>query len=468
MLRIERFVTAIRRSISNANALDDLAQSVAAMGPEFAAVHEKVRALRFDVAAAHRRTDELLASSSRETAERAALAGVPRARLLSHSVVLEGSPSQRMRVKRVSAGDVIERSFGRWIGITRCTSADPRVRMLWERLLAVEKDADDVLRGLPSTILDIPDATVSREDNDVLRVVLRHPGQALTPGASLNGRPQSPGGAVVAVARFAYDYPSRKLRNAGHWLVDCLPQAVALSSVAADAVLLLPSPVSGFQRSTLGLIGVADHQLLPWDGAPLECARLLVFENDGRTGGGRPLSPLMQMRRRLAPGAIPANERRARRIYVSRRDATAKGSWVSNEPEVEAVFRSRGFDVVVMSDCPLHEQVQIFRDAAVVAGVSGAGLADIVFSSSGIHVIVLLTDSLLRWYAAERGSRAQWAGGRRATDGHLVELGDSPRFYAHLAAACEQVCHSFLSADTVPLDELTRFVDDALSQVDPL
>jgi hypothetical protein len=80
-------------------------------------------------------------------------------------------------------------------------------------------------------------------------------------------------------------------------------------------------------------------------------------------------------------------------------------------------------------------------------------------------VIVLLSDSLLHWYAAEGKSRAQWAGGSRAAAGQLVELGESPRFYAHIAAVCEQTCHSFVSADLVPTDELTRFVDDVLLQV---
>jgi hypothetical protein len=462
--RFEQLVTSIRRSMSDAQALAELSESAAAMSRELAGVHERLRALRTDVAAASRRAEKLLAISSTEAAERAALAGMPRARLLSHSVFLDGSPSERMRVKRVSVGEVVERSFGRWIGITRCTSGNPEVRMLWERLLAFERGGNDVLRGLPSTILDVAGATVSREHNDMLRVVLRPVGRAVTPDGTVHGGSRNAN--VIAVARFAYDYAPRKRRNVGHWLLECLPQVVALSTVIADAMFLLPDPVSGIHRSTLSLVGVTDRQLLPWDGARLECARLLIFESDGRIGGGRPLSALMQMRRLLASTVGAADEPRTRRIYVSRRDATVKGSWVSNEPEVEEVFQRRGFEILVMSECPLHEQVRLFRDASVVAGVSGAGLADIVFSSSGIHVIVLLSDSLIRWYAAEGGSRAQWAGGMRAMGGQLVELGDSPRFYAHLAAACEQTCHSFVSPDNVPLDELTRFVDDVLGQLE--
>jgi capsular polysaccharide biosynthesis protein len=155
---------------------------------------------------------------------------------------------------------------------------------------------------------------------------------------------------------------------------------------------------------------------------------------------------------------------RTRRLYVSRRDAAAKGAWADNEPEIEAAFRSRGFEILVMSECPLDEQIRLFREAAIVAGVSGAGLTDILFAAPGTHVIVLVTDSLMRWYAKEGKARAKWAAGARAGERRLGAFGDSPRFYAHLSAACEQVCHSFVSADRVPIDALTAFVDDVLAR----
>jgi capsular polysaccharide biosynthesis protein len=239
---------------------------------------------------------------------------------------------------------------------------------------------------------------------------------------------------------------------------------LALSTVAPDAKFLLPEPVKRFHRAVLSLVGVTDGQIIPWDGASFASDRILVLESDGRIGGGRPLSSLMQLRRIVAPPASVPRARRDRRIYVSRRDAVAKGAWVSNEPDVEAVFRSRGFEILVMSDCPLDDQLRIFREAAVVAGVSGAGLTDIVFSPPGTHVIVLLSDSLIRWYAHPGRARSKWAAGTPARKEPLAALGDSPRFYAHLAAACEQYCHSFVSGDRVPLGELAAFLDEALDR----
>jgi capsular polysaccharide biosynthesis protein len=169
----------------------------------------------------------------------------------------------------------------------------------------------------------------------------------------------------------------------------------------------------------------------------------------------------MEVRRRLAPAGAQAG--RSRRIYVSRRDAPKKRKWIGNEPDVEQLFRSRGFEIIVMRDCPLDEQVRLFKDARVVAGLNGGGLTDIVFSSSGIDVIVLLSDTLMRWYAG--GGRSMWAGGARGKGGQLAALGDSPRFWTHVAATFEQRCHSFVGGDEMPLGELARFLDDVLAEV---
>ena len=129
----------------------------------------------------------------------------------------------------------------------------------------------------------------------------------------------------------------------------------------------------------------------------------------------------------------------------------------------QALFESRGFEVLCMADYSFPELVRTFREAAVVAGINGAGLAHILFSPARVHLIVLFSDSLIRWHADESGSRSLWKK-NHGEGGQLTALGDSPRFYAHVAAAFEQHCHSFVSGDDVPLDLLGAFLDDVLSQ----
>ena len=163
--------------------------------------------------------------------------------------------------------------------------------------------------------------------------------------------------------------------------------------------------------------------------------------------------------------AALGNVKSRRRIFVSRRDAKRDRQWMSNHDEVEALFRSRGFEILVMRESSMEAQLTAFREAGIVAGISGAGLANVVFSPAGTHVVTLLTDSLMRWYAEERGSRSTWAR-EVPPEAPMTELSDSPRFYAHLAAACGQYCHTFVGGDVLPVERLGRFLDDVLAAVD--
>lgn len=411
-------------------------------------MREEVGTLAGRVASARDLIGELLDAERQRTSERAALAGIPHPRLLSSAIALGGRPTERMRIARLRAGDPVETRFRSTAGVIRCATEASDVRALWERLLANEAaHEDDVLRGLPSTILDIPDAAVSRKER-CLHIALESHAAAAP---------------LVAVPRFTYDCAPRKIYNFGHWLLDCLPQVVALSSVAPDARYLLPDPCKEYQAKTLALVGIERTQLVPWDGSTVHCRRLLAFESDGRTGGGRPLSALMQVRRVLAsraPGATAPH----RRVYFSRGDARADRRWTTNEALVERLFEARGFEVVSVRTHPLEQLVQIFAEARVVAGVNGAGLAHILFSPPGTHVILLFSDSLMRWHATEGGARSLWVDGRRPAD-QLSALGDSPRVYAHVAAAFNQVSHAFVGGDEMPLDRLGTFLDDVLEGV---
>ncbi len=460
MHRLQKIARALGPSVRRPDALERVEDSVAALAREVAAAHDRVRSLTGRLARARRAIEDESVRAEADAADRAAIAAVPRARLLSERIRLEGGAARRLAVRRHRIGAAVERPFSRWLGVTRCASEDPVIRGLWDHLLEAEAASGDVLRGAPNTVLDVPRATVSTSPEDELLVRLHD----ASPGARA-ARVDAGAHDVIAIPRFTYDFPGGKLGNFGHWLVDCLPHVLALSAVCQDARFLLPAPVRGFQRRLLSLAGLTDTQVLAWDGAPLDAERLLILESDGRIGGGRPLSSLLQLRERVAAPAPAAAGHR--RLYVSRRDAPSGRAWVSNEDDVEALFRSRGFDILVMSECPLDEQIRLFREAHIVAGISGAGLSDIVFSNAGIHVVVLLTDSLMRWYAKPGRGRAKWAGAAGTAATKLAAFGDSPRFYTHIAAVCEQVCLSFLGGDRLPVDALGAFLDEVVAEATP-
>ena len=452
---MKKLLRALRRAATGHDpaAQDRLADAVDALRADVADLRHEAASLRAQVQASQENTAQLLATYRTDVADRVRLAAPGRAQLLSDSIVLDGPAARRLDVTRLTHGHVVDRPAAELRGLVRVTTTDPHVRTLWETLSEADATSSAVPRGLPATLLDVPAAVVSNEPGNGLHISVGREGGG--PAASHR---------VVAVPKFTYDFAERKTRNFGHWLLDCLPQIAALTAAAPEATILLPPPIRGFHRSTVGLLGISQDRLVAWDGAPVACGRVVVVESDGRAGG-RPLSSLLEMRASMMARSIAAASPGERRIYVSRRDARAKRRWLSNEPDVERLFMQRGFEIMVMDECPLDEQIRRFREARVIAGISGAGLADLVFSAPGTHLVVLLSDSLLSWYADEEGARSLWL--RTADEGRDRPVrGDSPHFYVHLAGAFGQPCHCFVGPDALPLDELAAFADDVLARVD--
>ena len=76
---------------------------------------------------------------------------------------------------------------------------------------------------------------------------------------------------------------------------------------------------------------------------------------------------------------------RGRRIYVSRRLAATRR--VSNEAEVVALLRKRGFEDIALEELSFAAQVELFAECEIVVAPHGAGLANIVFAPPGCMVI---------------------------------------------------------------------------------
>jgi capsular polysaccharide biosynthesis protein len=432
--------------------LEALTASTDALQDETRALQTMVAPLAAALDAIDTEVKQQVKAWRRDADERARLAAASGQPALADGLYLEGPPHRRAAVRRLSVGEPVATRFDQWMGVTRTANPAPDVRALWESLLARELEASDgLLRGAPAALVDVGPASIARDDpRGVVVTLLDRVPDLVAP--------------AIALPRFTYHRMPRKLRNFGHWLLDFLPQVVALAAVAPRARVLLPEAVSRFHPATLGLVGIDAEQMQPWDGSPVTASRGILFQHDGRMGGGRPLSLLTAMHRALrAPAAVRGH----RRLYVSRRDAKARRRWLANEAAVEAVFAARGFEILLMKDLSLDDQIRTFREAAIVAGTSGAGLSDIVFCAPGTDVIVIHTDRQMRWYADERSRRSTWMrAGQDTRDAELAELGDSPRFYAHLAAALSQHCHAFLAADEAPLEALAAFLDEVLAHAD--
>ena len=86
--------------------------------------------------------------------------------------------------------------------------------------------------------------------------------------------------------------------------------------------------------------------------------------------------------------AVPLAGRPGRRIYVARTDAAARR--MRSEAALIDRLAAAGFEIVVPGALTFHQQAAVFREAALVVGAHGAGMANIVFCERGAFVLELM------------------------------------------------------------------------------
>jgi capsular polysaccharide biosynthesis protein len=86
---------------------------------------------------------------------------------------------------------------------------------------------------------------------------------------------------------------------------------------------------------------------------------------------------------RLIPPPVNAAPRL---LYLRRNSSTRR---FINQDEVEQVFRARGFEIVVPENLSVQQQIEMFSRAKVIAGPTGAAIANMVFASPGCRMLVL-------------------------------------------------------------------------------
>lgn len=91
-----------------------------------------------------------------------------------------------------------------------------------------------------------------------------------------------------------------------------------------------------------------------------------------------------------------------RRLYLVRRNPAYRR--LLNADEVERFFLSRGFERVCPDDMSLAEQIEAFSHAAVIAGATGAGFANMVFAPREATVIILYYAGVPHQYFSSLGS----------------------------------------------------------------
>jgi hypothetical protein len=182
--------------------------------------------------------------------------------------------------------------------------------------------------------------------------------------------------------------------NYYHWTHDVLLSLFAVAEHLPPGTRFIVQPeLRDYHRDSLGMLGIGEDRLVTFDVArEQEAPRSWLLERLWFSPGpiGPTASPdALAWLREQAVASLDTRPRRAHRLlYVSR--GRARHRRVVNEDEVSAYLADRGFEVHVLEDYTLHEQIALFAEAKAVVGPHGAGHANMVFSPPGLVLVDLL------------------------------------------------------------------------------
>lgn len=185
----------------------------------------------------------------------------------------------------------------------------------------------------------------------------------------------------------------RRVDNYYHWMCEVLPRlwiTEALPELARATMLVNDSPLSSFQKQTLGAIaGDAPLLRFPWRSARFKRLYVPSFIAAGETG--RRLRPwYAHLRSRLGGEIQPGSPKR---IYVSRAGATHRR--VINNAEIAQALGAIGFTSVVLERMSVASQLALFAGAEAVVMPHGAAGANLAAAAPGTLVVECHAASLL-------------------------------------------------------------------------
>jgi len=167
-------------------------------------------------------------------------------------------------------------------------------------------------------------------------------------------------------------------RNWGHWLQWHLVKIALLQKHGRGANIVIPernrmSDAAEASLDALGFDRTTAHRL---SSSVIEVDELTVVGMDAYRA-----SLLDDLRNRL----LVSPARRDRKLFISRAKAARRR--LRNEDECWSIFEAHGYESMVMDEHSFDAQRALIGEAAVIAGLHGSGLVNVIFGAPGLEVI---------------------------------------------------------------------------------
>lgn len=171
-----------------------------------------------------------------------------------------------------------------------------------------------------------------------------------------------------------------------HWFLESIPGILRCLSIFPNHSILLPQTRASFVDQSLEIIFGQDWiKHVVFSDRPLEVNEAVFYS---KAQGAQFVHPadVLHVREHILKNIDLDKFPKKRRIYISRRKATARAC---DESSVIADFQDYGYDIVELERMELRDQITLVATADHIAGYHGAGFTHGIFSHKRANFLEL-------------------------------------------------------------------------------
>jgi hypothetical protein len=189
--------------------------------------------------------------------------------------------------------------------------------------------------------------------------------------------------------------------NYYHFLTECLARVYLLEQSKFKPGFYIISNHLPFQAELLELLGISADRIIPTNSNLLLCVKTLIVPDlvnnwsgihyrgfEGYQKQWQPAWTVNLYRERISLLTSTRNERK--KIYISRDKASYRNFEQPNE--ANSIFTQLGFETYYLEEMSITRQIELFATAGFIAGIHGAGFANLYFANAEAKVLEIFPE----------------------------------------------------------------------------
>jgi len=191
-------------------------------------------------------------------------------------------------------------------------------------------------------------------------------------------------------------------KNYFHWLIEVLPRLSLISDVKKDIPILVSKDLPSQCHEALKVLNQDNRKIIKLNANKKYVVKNLYYPSRLSVINDNYKQPIYSNDAIYSPDSIKfvrdvvlksllcAGKKGKRKIFISR--SCSDYRQILNSNEVEELLIKRGFEIIFPENLSFRSQVEIFSEAEIIIGQSGAGMANFIFAPMDCKIIIMMSD----------------------------------------------------------------------------